>query len=213
MKTEIEIPVNDITLYGNLTVPKNALGIVAFVHGSGSSRFSPRNNFVAQELNKAGLATLLFDLLTQEEEVVDQQTQHLRFDIPLLTQRLITVTHWIKKQPKMGKLKIGYFGSSTGAAAALIGAAELQNLIHAVVSRGGRTDLADDYAEKIKTPVLCIAGELDTEIIQMNEKTLEKINTEKKLIIIPNATHLFRESGALEQVTEAAKKWLKHYLG
>ena len=212
LKEEISIPIQDINLYGNLNVPGNSSGLVIFVHGSGSSRFSPRNNFVAEVINKAGLATLLFDLLTEEEEAIDQQTRHLRFDIPLLAERLIKVTDWIKKQSNLKNLKLGYFGSSTGAAAALIGAAELPKLIKAVVSRGGRTDLANSFLPKVKAATLCIAGELDETIIQMNKNSLAQTNTEKKLIIIPEATHLFEEPGTLEKVADYATEWFVEYL-
>lgn len=212
LKEEIRIPIQDINLYGNLNVPGNSSGLVIFVHGSGSSRFSPRNNFVAEVINKAGLATLLFDLLTEEEEAIDQQTRHLRFDIPLLAERLIKVTDWIKKQANLKNLNLGYFGSSTGAAAALIGAAQLPKLIKAVVSRGGRTDLANNFLPKVKAATLCIAGELDETIIQMNKDSLTQINAEKKLIIIPEATHLFEEPGTLEKVADYATEWFVEYL-
>jgi len=211
-KQEIAIPINDIKLYGNLNVPDETQGLVVFVHGSGSSRFSPRNQFVANIINQAGLATLLFDLLTQEEEVIDQQTRQLRFDIPLLTERLINVTDWLTKQSRLKNLSLGYFGSSTGAAAALIGAAELSDLIKAVVSRGGRTDLANQFLHKVKAATLFIAGEHDETIIQMNKESLAKITTEKELVIIPGATHLFEEPGALEQVADYATEWFLRYL-
>lgn len=211
-KQEIAIPINDIKLYGNLNIPAQTKGLVIFVHGSGSSRFSPRNNFVADVINNSGLSTLLFDLLTKEEEVIDLQTRHLRFDIPLLAQRLINVTQWIEKEPNLKKLNLGYFGSSTGAAAALIGAAQLPKLIKAVVSRGGRTDLAGPYLSKVQAPTLCLAGELDHAIIQMNKESLDQIPAEKELIIIPGATHLFEEAGTLEQVANYATQWFVKYL-
>jgi len=211
-KEKISIPINDIKLYGNLNIPEQTHGLVVFVHGSGSSRFSPRNQFVANVINKAGLATLLFDLLTEDEEVIDQQTRQLRFDIPLLAKRLINVTNWFKKESQLKNLNLGYFGSSTGAAAALIGAAKLPNLIRAVVSRGGRTDLADSFLTKVKAATLCIAGERDETIIQANKESLDKINAEKELIIIPSATHLFEEPGTLEQVAEHATNWFVKYL-
>lgn len=212
IKEETIIPIQKFNLYGNLNIPDKTTGLVIFVHGSGSSRFSPRNNFVADIINKAGLATLLFDLLTEEEDIIDEQTRQFRFDIPLLAKRLIEVSYWITQQPNLKHLKLGYFGSSTGAAAALIGAAELPQLIKAVVSRGGRTDLADIFLPKVKAATLCIVGELDDVVIQMNQNSLAQINAEKKLIVIPGATHLFEEPGTLENVANYATHWFAKYL-
>ncbi|KKP95831.1 MAG: Dienelactone hydrolase family protein [candidate division TM6 bacterium GW2011_GWE2_36_25] len=212
IKKGITIPLQNINLYGNLNIPDSANGLVIFVHGSGSSRFSPRNNFVADVINKAGLATLLFDLLTEQEDIIDEQTRQFRFDIPLLAKRLIEVSYWITQQENLKHLNLGYFGSSTGAAAALIGAAELPQLIKAVVSRGGRTDLADTFLPRVKAATLCIVGALDDVVIQMNQESLAQINAKKELIIIPGATHLFEEPGTLEKVANEATQWFINYL-
>jgi dienelactone hydrolase len=208
---EAEIKTGKITLKGNLNIPNNAKGIVVFAHGSGSSRFSPRNQFVAEKLNNAGFATLLMDLLTEDEEIIDEQTAELRFNIPMLAERMIGATKWLRKNPETNNLKIGYFGASTGAAAALIAAAEFPE-VKAVVSRGGRPDLAIDYLPKVKAPTLLIVGGWDEEVIEMNKEALEKIKAEKKLEIVPKATHLFEEPGKLEKVAELAIAWFRRYL-
>ena len=184
--------------------------MVLFAHGSGSSRFSKRNQFVAEELNKAGIATLLLDLLTVEEEAIDEQTAELRFDIELLAGRLEGATIWLKQQPATKKLNIGYFGASTGAAAALFAAATFPDT-KAVVSRGGRPDLAYDILFKVDAPTLLIVGGNDTVVIGMNDKALKKLK-KGKLEIVPGATHLFEEPGKLEAVAELAAQWFARYL-
>ncbi|MBN2306439.1 dienelactone hydrolase family protein [Candidatus Peregrinibacteria bacterium] len=208
MEKLIHIPVDSIELEGNLVIPEEAKAIVLFSHGSGSSRHSPRNNFVAEVLQKAGMATLLFDLLTEKEDEVYET----RFNIPLLTKRLIETTKWLIKQKEIKKLKIGYFGSSTGAASALEAAAILGDTIGAVVSRGGRPDLAMEKLSAVKAPTLLIVGGNDGPVIEMNEAAMEKLKYEKKLEIVPGATHLFEEPGTLEKVSELAGKWFKRYL-
>ncbi len=210
---EIQIPINSITLEGNLTIPEGAKGIVIFAHGSGSSRFSSRNRYVAQELQKEGLGTLLFDLLTAEEERIDMVTAHLRFDIDLLANRLVEVTNWLLSNPDTKKLNIGYFGASTGAAAALIAAKEHADAVKAVVSRGGRPDLAEKALPDVKAPTLLIVGGNDFQVIQMNQWALDRLKAEKKeLKIVPGATHLFEEPGTLEEVANLAGGWFKRYL-
>ena len=213
LNEDVSISCDSIMLRGDLTVPSDASGIVIFAHGSGSSRHSPRNIYVAQTLQDKGLATLLFDLLTKEEEDEERWTAHIRFNIPLLAERLISTTYWIMNSQKIGRLKIGYFGASTGAAAALVAAAKLPNLVDAVVSRGGRPDLAGKELEQVKAPTLLIVGENDKTVIDLNRKafkSLKRVNN-KKIIIIPRATHLFEEPGALEKVARVATDWfLKH---
>ena len=206
---EISVSLVDVKLKGILTVTPKARGLVIFVHGSGSSRLSPRNLFVAQTLNHVGLATLLFDLLTEEEDAVYAN----RFNIPLLTQRLIAVTNWASRQKEAKDLSKGYFGASTGSAAAINAAAALGDKIKAVVSRGGRPDIAETTAlASLTAPTLLIVGGDDTEVIGMNKQALKIMSGEKKLVIIPGATHLFEEPGALEQVTDIAKNWFIEYL-
>lgn len=211
--SEIQIPTDSITLEGNLTIPEGAKGIVIFAHGSGSSRFSPRNRYVAQELQKEGLGTLLFDLLTAEEERIDMITAQLRFDIDLLADRLVSVTNWLLTNPETKKLSVGYFGASTGAAAALIAAKEHANIIKAVVSRGGRPDLAEKALPDVKAPTLLIVGGEDYQVIEMNQLALDQLKSEQKeLQIVPGATHLFEEPGTLEEVANLAGEWFKRYL-
>jgi putative phosphoribosyl transferase len=210
---EVKIQINSVTLEGNLTIPEGAKGIVVFAHGSGSSRFSSRNRYVAQELQKEGLGTLLFDLLTAEEERIDMITAHLRFDIDLLANRLVSVTNWLFSNPETKNLNIGYFGASTGAAAALIAAKEHANVIKAVVSRGGRPDLAEKALPNVKAPTLLIVGGEDYQVIEMNKWALDRLKVEQKeLKIVPGATHLFEEPGTLEQVANLAGEWFKKYL-
>lgn len=213
ISSEIQIPINSITLEGNLTIPEGAKGIVIFAHGSGSSRFSSRNRYVAQELQKESLGTLLFDLLTAEEERIDMITAHLRFDIDLLAHRLVSVTTWLLSNPETKNLNIGYFGASTGAAAALIAAKVNANIIKAVVSRGGRPDLAEKVLQDVKAPTLLIVGGEDYQVIEMNQWALDQLKVEKKeLKIVPGATHLFEEPGTLEEVANLAGEWFKRYL-
>ena len=202
---------------GNLTVPNtidiSVKGIVIFAHGSGSSRHSPRNKYVAKVLNDAGIATLLIDLLTSKEEEVDDITREHRFNIQLLAKRLLAATDWISQNDKFKALKIGYFGASTGAAAALVAAAERATLVYAIVSRGGRPDLArSEILNRIESPTLLIVGEKDKQVIDLNEsalKQLTKIEKKKKIVIIPKATHLFEEPGTLEEVAKVASGWFQ----
>ena len=209
----VRIPIGPIYLGGNLDIPKGARGIVVFVHGSGSSRFSPRNQYVAQELQKNDLGTLLFDLLTAEEERIDMVTAHLRFDIDLLASRLVFVTNWLLKNPDTKNLNIGYFGASTGAAAALIAAKEHSDVVKAVVSRGGRPDLAEKALPDVKAPTLLIVGGEDFQVIDMNQWAFDRLTVkEKQIKIVPGATHLFEEPGTLEEAAHLAGEWFKRYL-
>jgi putative phosphoribosyl transferase len=210
--TEITIPIDGSFIHGNLTLLEKSQGLIIFAHGSGSSRFSKRNNFVASLLNNNSFSTLLFDLLTQEEEQIDLQTREFRFNIPLLAQRLISVTQWIKDHKEYSTNSIGYFGASTGAAAALIAAAQLTTKIKAVVSRGGRPDLSHEFLPQVTAPTLLIVGSLDYEVIRLNEAAYNQLTCEKEMILIPGATHLFEESGKLEEVTEYTIAWFKKHL-
>jgi putative phosphoribosyl transferase len=205
---EVKIPAGQAVLSGNLNMPEGAAALVLFVHGSGSSRHSPRNQFVARTLNNSGLATLLFDLLTREEEAIDVQTREHRFNIGLLAERLIHATKWAKQQAQTRSLRIGYFGSSTGGGAALVAAAEIPEDVGAVVSRGGRPDLAGEALPKVQAPTLLIVGGDDDIVIGLNEKARDRMRCEVKLEIVPGATHLFEEPGALEQVAKLASDWL-----
>ncbi|MDA8298866.1 MAG: alpha/beta hydrolase [Deltaproteobacteria bacterium] len=209
---EILIHINGKNIYGNLKIPKKAEGLVIFAHGSGSGRFSTRNNYVAGILNKNNLGTLLFDLLTAEEEKIDNYTAEYRFNIELLANRLIDVTDWLVKEPSLKGLKLGYFGASTGAAAALIAAAKRPSIIYAVVSRGGRPDLAMESLPEVKAPTLLIVGGNDFEVIELNRTAYKNIPAKKKLEIIPGATHLFEEPGALEEVARLSAEWFLKYL-
>src|SRR6476620_2098041 len=213
-KESMTAPSTNTKLEGNLIIPNAAEGIVVFAHGSGSSRHSPRNQYVAQVLNNAGLATLLTDLLTREEEEVDIKTRQHRFDIDLLSERLMAVTDWIIQNPDTQKLFVGYFGASTGAAAALVAAAERGNIISAIVSRGGRPDLAVSKAlRNVQAPTLFIVGEKDVQVIGMNENAMKQLDQleRKKLKIVPGATHLFEEPGTLEEVARLATGWFQCY--
>jgi dienelactone hydrolase len=211
---EVRIAVGPITLQGDLTLPQNATGIVVFAHGSGSSRHSSRNRFVAGELSRAGLATLLMDLLTVEEERVDLRTAHLRFDIGLLAERLVGATDWLLQQRDTHELTIGCFGASTGAAAALVAAARRSDAIGAVVSRGGRPDLAGSELPQVHAPTLLIVGGDDHQVIVLNRAAYQQLACEKQLVIVPGATHLFEEPGTLEEVAELARDWfLEHLTG
>ena len=208
----LTIPVGEHTLDGILHVPRNAQGIVLFVHGSGSGRTSTRNQFVAKVLHEAKLATLLFDLLTPEEEREDQKTLNYRFDILFLATRLVEATNWIVQQPIAHGLPVGYFGASTGGGAALVAAAKKANLVKAVVSRGGRPDLAGDYLAQVKAPTLLIVGGNDHPVIEMNEKALQQLQVTKCLEIIPGATHLFEEPGTLNIAANLAQNWfVEHF--
>ena len=199
-------------IQGNLAVPSGAKGAVLFAHGSGSGRFSPRNQYVAKMLNKAGIATFLIDLLTQEEEDIDVATAEYRFDIELLAKRLIDATEWLTMRQGTRNLKIGYFGASTGAAAALIAAAKLPQHIKAVVSRGGRPDLAMEYIPNVRAPTLFIVGGDDYEVIELNRTAMKNFPVEYKLEIVHGATHLFEEAGKLEEVANLATKWFSKFL-
>jgi putative phosphoribosyl transferase len=212
LEVQARIPAGDAVLDGDLMIPSGAGGIVLFAHGSGSGRHSPRNMSVARVIREAGVATLLFDLLTREEESVDVFTRHLRFDTELLTTRLIEATNWVAGQGVTRDLGIGYFGSSTGAAAALMAAANLSEQIGAVVSRGGRPDLAGDAATLVKAPTLLIVGERDESVVELNQEAYARLRCEKEMRIIPGATHLFEEPGALEQVAHFAAHWFRDHL-
>ena len=211
-QTEMKIPVGNVVVEGTLTLPPGAKGVVLFAHGSGSSRFSPRNQYVAKEFNKAKIGTLLFDLLTQEEEETDVVTAEYRFNIALLANRLIGATEWLRNDLLTKSLAFGYFGASTGAAAALIAAAKLPSEIVAVVSRGGRPDLAGEYLPSVVAPTLLLVGGLDTEVIELNRLALDQMTAEKKLVIVPGATHLFEEPGTLEEVAKFSTDWFLRYL-
>jgi len=199
-------------LEGELVLPQSATGIVLFAHGSGSSRHSSRNQFVAQRLQNAGLATLLFDLLTLEEEQVDVVTRQHRFDIDLLTRRLVGATNWLCQQPQTSQLAIGYFGASTGAAAALRAAALLPDKVSAVVSRGGRPDLAMAELSQVQAPTLLIVGGWDEQVIELNRQAQAQLNVKNNLEIVPGATHLFEEPGTLEKAADLAKNWFVVHL-
>jgi putative phosphoribosyl transferase len=210
--TEAQIPAGRAVLSGNLTIPENAMALVLFAHGSGSSRLSPRNQFVARTLNRAGLGTLLFDLLTPEEEALDINTREHRFNIGLLAERLVHATKWARQEDQIRDFRIGYFGSSTGGAAALVAAAELPQHVGAVVSRGGRPDLAGHALPKVQAPTLLIVGGNDDIVIELNETARDQMRSEVELEIIPGATHLFEEPGALEQVAKLASDWFLLHL-
>jgi putative phosphoribosyl transferase len=199
-------------LEGNLTIPAGARGIVLFAHGSGSSRHSPRNRYVAQELQRSGLATLLIDLLTTDEEAIDTRTRHLRFDIGLLADRLVAATDWLAMQSETRDLKLGYFGASTGAGAALVAATQRPGAIVAVVSRGGRPDLAGSALPFVKAPTLLIVGGDDTPVIGMNREASARMRVENRIVIVPGASHLFEEPGKIEEVARLAGEWFGKYL-
>jgi len=205
--SEVRVPAGRAVMDGNLTLVDGSRALVLFAHGSGSSRHSPRNQFVARTLNDAGLATLLFDLLTPEEESVDLYTREHRFDISLLAERLVHATNWAKQQEETKDFNIGYFGSSTGGGAALVAAAELPEEVVAVVSRGGRPDLAGEALPKVKAPTLLIVGGEDHVVIDLNEQARAQMKCECKIEIVPGATHLFEEPGALEKVAKLASDW------
>lgn len=210
--TNVQIPIQKIQLEGDLSIPNGAKGIVIFAHGSGSGRFSPRNQYVAKALQEKKLATLLIDLLTHEEETIDEQTKEIRFNIHLLADRLEGVTDWLVKNPETKKLKIGYFGASTGAAAAIIAAAKKEGTVYSVVSRGGRPDLAKAYLAHIQSPTLLIVGGYDSVVIDLNKEAFDLLACEKKMEIVPGATHLFEEPGALAKVAALAGDWFSKYL-
>ena len=206
------IPVGDAVLEGDLSVPNGAKGLVIFAHGSGSSRLSPRNREVARGLNDARFATLLFDLLTREEEVAEAVTRHLRFDIGLLARRLVGATDWATARPELASLPIGYFGASTGAAAALVAAAERPRFVRAVVSRGGRPDLARGALPQVMAPTILIVGGDDLVVLNFNRDALTKLRCLRELRVVQGATHLFEEPGAMAEVAALAREWFETYL-
>ena len=208
----VMVPVGDVRLAGDLSVPTAATGLVVFAHGSGSGRFSPRNRAVADALVQAGLATLLMDLLTPEEEAEDLRSARLRFDVQLLGDRVISTIDWLASDPNAGQLPVGCFGASTGAAAALIAAAERPRRVSAVVSRGGRPDLAADALPRVSAPTLLIVGGRDTEVIRLNRSAQARLAVESQLVIVPGAGHLFEEPGALEKVAALARDWFLQHL-
>lgn len=208
----VYIRVEKVTLEGSLGVPQGAPGVVLFAHGSGSSRHSSRNRYVARRLRQVGLATLLIDLLTPGEEAEDMEREHLRFDIGLLARRLVDAANWLRQNPATKDLAIGYFGASTGAAAALAAAAEYPEVVSAIVSRGGRPDLAAPVLSQVKAPTLLIVGGHDFNVLTLNRDALTKLRSEKELVIVSGATHLFEEPGALEEVSRLAANWFAKYL-
>jgi pimeloyl-ACP methyl ester carboxylesterase len=212
MQASVVVPIDGQSLTGDLTLPLDPQGIVLFAHGSGSSRHSSRNRYVARILEQRRLATLLIDLLTPEEEVIDERTGEYRFDIPMLAGRVVTIVDWLRERADTRPLPIGLFGASTGGGAALIAAAQRPREIAAVVSRGGRPDLADEVLPKVKTPTMLIVGGFDTPVIQMNREAMKQMHGEVRLEIVPGATHLFEEPGMLEQVAHLAGDWFANHL-
>jgi pimeloyl-ACP methyl ester carboxylesterase len=208
----VSVPAGSVALEGNLTIPEDARAVVLFAHGSGSSRHSPRNRYVARVLNEAKLATLLIDLLTLHEEVIDARTAHLRFDIDLLAERLVDATDWLTQFPDTRDFPIGYFGASTGAAAALAAAAVRPDPVGAVASRGGRPDLAGAALPRVRAPTLLIVGEDDKQVLELNRQALAQLRCEKQLAIVPGATHLFEEPGALDEVARLTRNWFERHL-
>ena len=209
----VTIPLGELVLDGDLAMPEAPSGVVVFAHGSGSSRHSPRNRMVAARLQELGLATLLVDLLTEQEEQVDRRTGHLRFDVELLARRLAAASSWVRSFPGLEGRSIGYFGASTGAGAALIAAGEDPSGIGAVVSRGGRPDLAGDHLLAVRAPTLLIVGGRDELVLDLNRRAQARLNAPADLVIIPGATHLFEEPGALEEVARSAGDWFLQHLG
>jgi len=213
MESPVTIPIGKEQLRGTLALPDHSKGVVLFAHGSGSSRLSPRNRYVAEVLQSGGIATLLFDLLTEEEEPVDEYSARLRFDIPFLARRLVLATRWLLKRPEVRGLRVGYFGASTGAGAALVAAAQLPEDISAVVSRGGRPDLAGESLRSVRAPTLLIVGGYDEQVIELNRGALKMLGcSKKKMVIVPGATHLFEEPGTLEEVARVAAEWFTAHL-
>jgi len=210
---DVAIPVDSGAMLGTLRVPPRARGLVIFAHGSGSGRLSPRNRFVAEELESAGLATLLIDLLTAEEEAIDRRTAHLRFDIGLLAARLARAKDASATWSETAQLRVGYFGASTGAAAAVVAAAQAPGAIGAIVSRGGRPDLARDALRRIEAPTLLIVGGADPVVLDLNREAMHTMRAQAQLVVVPNATHLFEEPGALEDVARLARAWFLRHLG
>ena len=209
---QVRITAGAVSLDGDLALPNDPQGVVLFAHGSGSSRHSPRNRYVAKELRRVGMGTLLMDLLTTEEEEADARTGHLRFDIGLLAERLLAATRWLHAEPETSRLPIGYFGASTGGGAALVAAAEAPEEVSAVVSRGGRPDLAGAALPRVQAPTLLIVGGRDQPVIAMNREALAQLRCEKRMEIVPGATHLFEEPGTLEEVARLAAAWFESHL-
>lgn len=208
----VSVPVGDVDITGDLVAPPDATGLVLFAHGSGSSRHSARNRLVAATLQEAGVATLLMDLLTQEEASIDARTAQFRFHIPLLASRVVASDRWAAREPTLAGLPVGLFGASTGAAAALVASAEHPHLARAVVSRGGRPDLAGEALPRVSVPTLLIVGGADTQVLALNRAALQHLTVNSRLEVVPDATHLFEEEGALEQVARLAADWfLLHF--
>jgi putative phosphoribosyl transferase len=212
LERQVSLPAAGVTLDGTLGMPTDARGMVLFAHGSGSSRFSPRNRYVARVLRDAGLATLLVDLLSPGEEEVDMATRHLRFDIGLLAERLVVGLDWLAHDPATGALPVGLFGASTGGGAALVAAARRPDAVSAVVSRGGRPDLAGDALPQVRAPTLLIVGGHDEAVIELNRQAMRRMRSEVHLEIVPGASHLFEEPGTLEEVAALARDWLLRHL-
>src|SRR5258706_1353975 len=208
----VHVRAGTVMLDGDLRLPDGARAIVLFAHGSGSGRHSSRNRYVANMLNAAKVATLLIDLLTPDEELIDMQTAHVRFDIRMLAQRLIGATDWLQQNQETRHLRIGYFGASTGAGAALVAAAERPGEVGAVVSRGGRPDLAGPALPQVRAPTLLIVGGSDYQVLKLNQAALEQLRCEKELVVVPGATHLFEEPGALAEVARLARAWFVRHL-
>ncbi|CAN5893733.1 dienelactone hydrolase family protein [soil metagenome] len=209
---QVHVAAEGITLEGTLALPSGVRGMVVFAHGSGSSRHSPRNRFVAEQLREGGLGTLLVDLLTAEEEAADERTRHLRFDIGLLANRLVAAMEWLGGQAETSGLPVGLFGASTGGGAALRAAAARPEWVDAVVSRGGRPDLAGSALPLVEAPTLLIVGERDEQVIELNQRAMARMHAQTRLEIVPGATHLFEEPGALDRVAALARDWLVHHL-
>jgi putative phosphoribosyl transferase len=209
---DVRIPAGDVSLRGDLSIPAGARGVVVFAHGSGSSRHSPRNQYVARVLRERRLATLLIDLLTPQEETIDERTAQIRFDVPLLAKRLTAIMDWLRQHPDTRDLPAGLFGASTGAGAALLAAAGRPGLVSAVVSRGGRPDLAGEALERVRAPTLLIVGGLDTAVIRMNRAAMQELSCEVEIEIVPGASHLFEEPGTLGRAAELAAAWFGRYL-
>jgi putative phosphoribosyl transferase len=211
--TEVVVDIGEgLAAPATLTLPKEVAGFVLFAHGSGSSRKSPRNRLVAEVLNNGNVGTLLFDLLTPEEEAIDRRTAELRFDVGLLAARVVAATRWVRRRPSLQRVPLGYFGASTGAAAALAAAATLPDEISAIVSRGGRPDLAGEHLREVRAPTLLIVGEADHAVIELNRLASAMMHVERELAIVPNATHLFEEAGALEEVARLSRIWFQRHL-
>ena len=208
----VEIPINSKSIEGDLSIPEGAEGIVLFAHGAGSSRHSSRNNFVADELQSVELATLLIDLLTEDEKEIDRQTRQIRFDIDRLSKRVVTTVDWLIKNQDTKDMKTGVFGSSTGAAGALIAAAKRPEIVQTVVSRGGKVDLADKYLNQIEAPVMCIVGGKDLQVLTLNQQAIKKMESDAELKVIEGAGHLFEEPGALEEVARITRTWFQKFL-